>query len=51
MCSTDLKCLQQIAKNTLNIEAFCYALGVALVGLSMLWVIQKALNYTIGKFT
>ncbi len=49
MCTTDIECLQRIATNTTQIKAFCYALAVALAVLVFVFVIQKVLNYTIGR--
>lgn len=49
MCSTELECLQLINENILDIKAFCFALAVALALLTVLYVVNKLVQYTIGQ--
>lgn len=46
---TELQLLEQIAKNTTDIKAFCYALAVGLSACVTLFVFNWIVKYVVGS--
>ena len=49
MCTTEIECLQNISADVISIKAFCYALGVALAVVVVVWFVNKIVHATIGQ--